>query len=313
MNYKIFIFLIFFIFVKNAFSENIALIRDIDKNEKPIFKNNLEQVTESFGNQAITIDYYNMIDWNFLKNQNEITKEKTIYNALNKFFKKNKIKKIIIGGDRYNYNSPKYHPEPKERFYFTKVLTKMIKEKKIKVFGICGGMQGVLYFNGIELDSLKNILGHEDKKYQSAITYKEQFYYDKKQFRNCLLHLNKIYIKKESSLAKSMIKAEKKYKINFERNKNNDLIAYTAFSHFNAVSNKPENLKKIYDKNFQIVGLSEDNIIYIVEDENHNLLIEGHPEISANIIKCKNTFSKENIIFSRILFDNLFKKPKKIF
>jgi gamma-glutamyl-gamma-aminobutyrate hydrolase PuuD len=311
MNFKLLIFLTLLVITNNAFCENIGLLKELNpgKNKK-IFKHHIEQVIESFDDNVVVIDYYNMINWDLLKNQNDAQKEKVIYDALSKFFKKNHIKKIIIGGDNYNYNAPKYHPEPKQRFYFTKVLTKMIREKKIKVFAICGGMQGILYFNDIELDSVKNILNDDEGKYHSSGKYmkNEQFYYDKKTYRSCMTELNPIYIKKDSYLANLMVEAEKKHKIKFQRYHNKDLITHTAFFHFNAVSNKPENLKKLQEKNFKIVGLSEDDIIYIVEDENQNLLIEGHPEIAANIIRCSNSFSKEDMIFSRLLFENLLNK-----
>ena len=316
MRYKL-LFFLFLFFFQSSFAENIAFLKQLKKNdEKQIFRHNIEEVIESFNDRPIILNYLNIVNWNLLKDADDATKEKEIYNTLKKFFKKNHIRKLIIGGDDYNYNEPPFHPEPRERFFFTKVLTKMIQRKEIRVFAICGGMQGILYFNDIKLNSLKNILKRESKEYQSGAKYlnsnEERFFYDKKQFRSCGSPLNEVRIIQESYLGSLMIQSEKKYKIKYPRDNDNSLIAHVAFAHFHAVDNSPHNLEKLKQKNFKIVGLSQDNIVYIVEDEHHNILIEGHPELVANINRCPQEFSKEDVIFSRLLFNNLLKKSKRV-
>ncbi len=104
-----------------------------------------------------------------------------------------------------------------------------------------------------------------------------------------------------------MIKAEKKHKIKYQRNENGFLITNVAMAHFHAAKNSKENVEKIKKNGFQISGFSEDNIIYILEDKNHNILIQGHPEFSANILRCP-CRAKEDVVFARLLFANLMKK-----
>ena len=177
-------------------------------------------------------------------------------------------------------------------------------------------MEGILYFNDVKLNSVRKILNSNTEKYHQALKYikskNEQIPSDIKQLQSCEAPLNKIFINQNSHLGKRMLDAEQRYQIKYLRNSNGFLIANILSLHFHAVDNKLSNIMKIYDKGFKIVALSEDDIIYIVEDKNHNLLIQGHPELVANTIQCTKNFSKEDVIFSRLLFDNLLKKPKNI-
>lgn len=301
----------------DSFSENIGVLKWLDDGVNYGDKHNIEYVLESFGDKSIIIDYYNMVNWDEIKNYEDKEKELVIFNALTRFFKENDIKKVVMGGDNYNYNAPPYHPEPRERFYFTKVLSRMIDGKNVKVLAICGGMQGILHFNGIKLNSLKSILGDEDTKYQNAVYYlnlsDEEFIEKKSKYKSCECPLNEIFIDDSSSLGRLLLRAEKKYNIKYERDGNNFFIVHGSFANFHAPDNRLENIMKIYDGGFKVIGLSRDEIPYIIEDKNGNIMIQAHPELVANIIKCNDAFDKRDVIFNRLLFAHLINGDEKEF
>lgn len=140
---------------------------------EPRLRHNIIQVLESFHTHPITIDYEQLIDWHTVEKLSEKKIEKIFQNELKKFLTKNNITKIVLGGDNYNYNVPPLHPDPR-RPLFTKAISKMEKEGKIKILAICGGMQGILWYNNVKLAAVESMIGKEKaEKYFSAGEYLE--------------------------------------------------------------------------------------------------------------------------------------------
>jgi gamma-glutamyl-gamma-aminobutyrate hydrolase PuuD len=205
---------------------------------------------------------------------------------------------------------------PQARKFFTKAISRMEREGRVKVLGICGGMQGILYFNDIALDTVSSMIGKiKAEKYKSAYPFLSNDHYinQTKKFYSCQAKLNKIFISQRSRIGNLMIKAEKKYGIKYDRNREEDLIVEVPFAHGNAVSSFDRiNLDKLKSSDFNVVGLSEDRIIYVVENKkNGDILIQGHPELIANTNHCGKSFADRNAIFGRLLFYNLLQNQLK--
>ena len=312
------IFLLMLFLCKDIMAnENIGVIKGLEKKSSNNFKHNIVEVLESFNKNPIVIDYLNIVNWSEIQNLSSDNIDDIVYHSLKKFLRKNHIKKIVLGGDNYNYNTKPYHPMPQARKFFTKAITKMEREGRVKVLGICGGMQGILYFNDIKLDTIFNMIGeNKAKKYKSAYPFLSNDHYinQTKTFYSCQAKLNKIFISQRSRIGVLMIKAEKKYGIKYDRNKEDDLIVEVPFAHENAVlSFNSINLDKLKNSDFDIVGFSEDKIVYVVENrKNGDILIQGHPELVANIAHCGRSFHDRDVIFARLLFYNLLKNQLKI-
>ena len=268
-------------------------------------KQNVIQVLESFHVNPMIIDYESLVDWHTVEKLSEKKVEKIVQNELKKFLKKNNITKIVLGGDSYNYNVVPFHTDPR-RPLFTKAIAKMEKEGKIKIFGICGGMQGILWANNIKLATVESMIGKEKaEKYFSAERYliDDKYSEETKRFQSCDTPFIKVTINRKSHLGELMKTAEKKYKIKYTRGENKNLVTEVPSAHHNAVNSlDTENLKHMKDKGFNIIGESEDKLIYLTEGKkNKDILIEGHPELLANVLRCQN-FSRESTIFARLLF-----------
>jgi gamma-glutamyl-gamma-aminobutyrate hydrolase PuuD len=325
-NKLLFFFLLCLSFSLNA-QQNIGVLKGFG--DKPAaLKHNITEVLESFCANPVIIDYTTIVDWNSIKNikpedineqtlkpEQIVEIDKVVYKTLDKFLRDNKIRKIVIGGDNYNYNEVPYHPAPQSRRFITKALAQMEKEGKIKLLGICGGMQGILYYDNIKLDSIKNMIGEEKaKKYISAEEYIMGEKYietssdgTSNKFYACDAKLNKLFIAENSHIGRLMITAEKEYDVKYERDKSGNLITYIPSAHHNGVSSFDKvNLEKLDKDGFKVIGKSEDGIVYVTEmDKSYDIMIEGHPELLANVTKCKNSFPRGSVIFSRLLFWDL--------
>lgn len=325
-NRLLFFFLLCWSFSLNA-QQNIGVLKGFG--DKPaVLKHNIIEVLESFCVNPVIIDYNTVVDWNNIKSiKPEEINEKTlkpeqieqidklVYNNLKRFLKENKIYKVVIGGDNFNYNEEPYHPAPQSRRFITKALAQMEKEGKIKLLAICGGMQGILYYDNVKLDTVKNMIG-EDKaqKYLSAEPYimGEKYIESSKdegsnKFYSCNSKLNKLLVSENSHIGRLMITAEKQYDIKYERDGKGNLITLIPSAHHNGVSSFDKaNLDKLDKDGYKVIGKSEDGIVYITEtDKSSDIMIEGHPELLANVNKCKNSFPKEAVVFSRLLFWDL--------
>ncbi len=277
-----------------------------------LFPNNHEKIGVMVG-----IDYYesttreNFDVFSFLKylgkkpvfiNYLELRKckddpdvEKCVYHSIEYVLKKKKITKVIIGGDHYNYNAPPFHPNPYRKLA-TKALNALEKNGSIKILGICGGMQGILYYNDIKIEKISEIVGEKKaKKYMNA--------YD----LSCKTVLNKIFVARGSQLEKVINEYELKYEFKFDRNEKGEIVVHIASAHSNGFSAFDKtSLKKIESTGYKISGTSEDGVIYIVENDK-SLLIQGHPEFISFDLKYINCFDKRDILFNRMIFENFLK------
>ena len=311
------IFLLIILLCKNIVAnENIGVIEGLEKKSTNNAKHNIIEVLESFDRNPMIIDYLSIVNWSEIQNLSSDKIDDIVYHSLKKFLRKNHIKKIVLGGDNYNYNTEPYHPMPQARKFFTKAISRMEREGRVKVLGICGGMQGILYFNDIALDTVSSMIGKiKAEKYKSAYPFLSNDHYinQTKKFYSCQAKLNKIFISQRSRIGNLMIKAEKKYGIKYDRNREEDLIVEVPFAHGNAVSSFDRiNLDKLKSSDFNVVGLSEDRIIYVVENKkNGDILIQGHPELIANTNHCGKSFADRNAIFGRLLFYNLLQNQLK--
>ncbi len=317
INIKHLIFLFIILFCNESIAlENIGVLKSLEKKDI-IMKHNIIEVLESFNKNSVIIDYVNIVSWDKVQNLPSDSIDEMVYVELRKFLRKNHIKKIVIGGDNFNYNVPPYHPKPYARKFVTKAIARLEKEGRVKVLGICGGLQGIVHFNDIKLDTVEHMIGKfKAANYMSAYPFisSEHYSYVAKEFYSCQSTLNNIYISQNSRIGRLMMEAEKKYNVKYERNSKDDLIVGIPMAHNNAISSfDRDNLNRLKNSDFEVVGLSEDGIVYVVENKkNGDIMIQGHPELVANVIRCNESFPYRDVIFSRLLFLNLLKNQSKI-
>ena len=279
--------------------ENVGVIKNTKSNEKN-GKQNIFEILESFGVNPVTVDYGSVVNWKEIEKLKGEEAELKIYKALKGFLKSNKITKIVISDDSRSFAQAFNSKESERRSRMTKAVADLERKNKVDVLAIAGGMDGVLYHNGVNISEIKTMISPKRAaKYESAT---RNLNMSGKQF--CNAPTNKVLISKSSEMGRLMQLAEQKYNIKYGVNGEN-YVTEMQFSHSDAVSSEEENIDQLENAGFKVTGKSIDGLVFVVENKtNNDVLIAGHP-ILANIIRCPNVGSKEARIFARLLFCNL--------
>ncbi|MBQ4874566.1 MAG: gamma-glutamyl-gamma-aminobutyrate hydrolase family protein [Rickettsiaceae bacterium H1] len=204
------------------------------------------ELINKFGADVILIDY------------NELAKQKgNLEKRVRKFIKDNNITKVIIPGNNYNLDAKPFPPNT-NRQDVTAVLAKMANEDRISLMGICGGLQGIMYAEGVELVGVQSI-GGDSKKHEIS--------FPNPHIENVPLH--EIKVNPKSRLAKI---------IGDDTGDVGMISLYLPDAHSRVIDNNAENITKLENAGYKVIGFSNDGMIEIIEDKLGNIHFQGHPE-----------------------------------
>ncbi len=208
---------------------------------------NIPEMLNKLGAETIIIDY------------NQLARgSENIENSIRGFIKKQGIKRVIIPGNYYNLNTEPYPPNT-NRQDATAVVTKMANEGEIYLMGICGGLQGIMYAEGIKLTGV-------DSFDLSNHTLSEEGYQEKN------VALGRVKVTQDSRIAQVLSKHKKLF------NKGGSAEFYTVEAHHNMVDNNSQNIEKLHQLGYKVVGHSKYGVIEAIEDRFGNIHFQGHPE-----------------------------------
>ena len=213
------------------------------------YSSNIEEMLQGLGADTILVDY-NAI----------VRQEGTLESKVRTFIHNNNINKVIIPGNYYNLDSEPFPPTT-YRQDVTEMLVKIADEQKIRLMGICGGLQGIVHAKGIKMVEVKSISNGNAK--QHLISHPNPH------SQNALLH--EIRINPSSKLG--VIVGE-----HVDLNENGWINLYLPDLHSRVINNSMENISKLNAAGYKIVGFSADGMIEIIEDEVGNVHFQGHPE-----------------------------------
>ncbi|MGN7678984.1 MAG: gamma-glutamyl-gamma-aminobutyrate hydrolase family protein [Anaplasma sp.] len=185
-----------------------------------------------------------------------------IENRLREFLESNQVDRVFIPGNHYNVISAPLPPIP-HRQLATAALMRLMGDGglKLRLLAICGGLQGVLYAQGVDIDRVENMLGSSATALSHEISLPNP--------RLAGVPLTRAKALPSTKLA-SIVDRINDY--------SGDMVFYMPDAHSEAVSNTAENVKRLKDLGYKIAALSDDGIIEAVEDEKGNMLIQMHPE-----------------------------------
>lgn len=199
---------------------------------------------------------------------NKILKKK-----VNDFIEENDITGIMLPGDFYNYDTHPFHPEPKSRPRYSKILLEIAKEKNLPLLGVCGGMQAISHIEGIKVDRVKNMVG---ERFARRHLLSETAAYDVNTNPNFLAENTRAQKAEDGTKIATFIKA---FRRQFGYNEESDLYINLPEAHGGAVSNDKDNLKKIKELGYIVNLYSPDGIIQGMEHKDYDItLFQGHPE-----------------------------------
>lgn len=237
---------------------------------------NIYEMFCSWGVKAVLIDYNKIISLKKIQaefaKQDEILAKKLILDQVKievaKFIKEHKINRIFIPGNHYNLHSQPFPPTP-YRQLVTEAIVKIVDDNPaIHLLGICGGLQGIVHAKGIEVVSVASLVNSEEQQKSHLKSAPNP------QKEN--VPLQQIKIVPSSRLAEVVAK--------FLLPDENGWFS-TCFpdAHSGAVSNTPENRRKLELLGYKIAAFSNDGIIEAIEDKHGNIYFQSHPE--ALVIK----------------------------
>lgn len=207
------------------------------------------EMFNNFGVKTVLIDYNKIINLKEIQEkslifakQDEMLARKLALDRIKievaQFIKEHKINRIFIPGNYYNFHS---EPPPPYRQLVTEAIVKIVDDNPaIHLLGICGGLQGIINAKGIEPQK-------ED------------------------VPLQQIKIVPNSRLAELVAKF-------LIPNENGWFTTYFPDAHSGAVSNTPENRRKLELLGYKIAAFSSDGVIEAIEDKHGNIYFQSHPE-----------------------------------
>lgn len=193
---------------------------------------------------------------------------------MEKCIKEQKISGILFPGDGFNYDAHPYHPQPKARPRYSKILVEIAKEQGIPLVGACGGLQAVMYSEGINLKRVSSMVGHDHAKNHTL--------------SETHTNLSNVDFLAQNCREQEVIEGTKLYsflkKAEANAGINNDGKPYfmNPEAHGGAIDLDPTNINKLKEKGYKISARSPDKIIQGVEHAKYNItLFQGHPEALA--------------------------------
>ncbi len=194
------------------------------------------------------------IDYNELVSRNG-----DLESVLRDFIEENNITKVIIPGNYYNLDSAPFAPNS-NRQDVTGLLVKIAGEQKIRLLGICGGLQGIVHSQGIELVKVKDIKGDVEKHLISDPNPQSP-----------TVPLGKVRLNPFSNLAKII-------QSHIDSDLNGWMNLYLPDAHSRVINNSVENIMRLENAGYRVIGFSQDGMIEIIEDKVGNVHFQGHPE-----------------------------------
>ncbi|GFR25279.1 glutamine amidotransferase [Trichonephila clavata] len=226
---------------------------------------NVYEMFNNFRVKTVLIDYNKIISLkkiqieslNLAKQDETLAKKLTLDRIkveVAKFIKEHKINRIFIPGNYYNLHSEPFPPTPCRQLV-TEAIVKIIDDNPaIHLLGIC---EGIMNAKGIEVVS---VVSDEEKEIKSAPNPQKED-----------VPLQQIKIVPNSRLAELVAKF-------LIPNENGWFSTYFPDAHSGAVSNTPENRRKLELLGYKVAAFSSDGVIEAIEDKHGNIYFQSHPE-----------------------------------
>lgn len=214
------------------------------------FSDGIIEMLSSLEAEVLLIDY------------NELVRQKgDLEGNVRGFITTHGIKRVIIPGNYYNMESEPFAPNT-NRQDVTVILTKIANEGTIYLMGICGGLQGIMHAEGVKIVKVQDIPGHHAQYHLVSDPDPHS--------KNVPLH--KVRINPVSRLAEVLKNS------NVDMDKNGWIYLYLPDAHSRVLSNSDENIKRLAEAGYKIIGFSNDGMIEIIEDKFGNFHFQDHPE-----------------------------------
>ncbi|GFR13438.1 glutamine amidotransferase [Trichonephila clavata] len=208
-------------------------------------------------NKIISLKKIQIESLNLAKQDETLAKKLTLDRIkveVAKFIKEHKINRIFIPGNYYNLHSEPFPPTPCRQLV-TEAIVKIIDDNPaIHLLGIC---EGIMNAKGIEVVS---VVSDEEKEIKSAPNPQKED-----------VPLQQIKIVPNSRLAELVAKF-------LIPNENGWFSTYFPDAHSGAVSNTPENRRKLELLGYKVAAFSSDGVIEAIEDKHGNIYFQSHPE-----------------------------------
>ncbi|ACT69180.1 hypothetical protein ACJZTR_00835 [Neorickettsia risticii] len=210
--------------------------------------------------EVVMVDY-NLIHSDYLKKNKKVPLEKVLENAL----EVKGVKHLILPGDVYNVHMSPLHPTSTKGHMY-KALLGLVKENKVSIFGICGGMQQFFNADGIRILNLLQMgIAEPHKKQKDPNSASTPSPYPDRLIRKVMVN--------PASKVGAIIS-----QVPLEVTANGWLILYVPELHSEGVALDKDNLKTLRDSGYNVVGFAEDGVIEIVEDRHGNFYFQPHIE-----------------------------------
>ncbi|MGL9718121.1 MAG: gamma-glutamyl-gamma-aminobutyrate hydrolase family protein [Wolbachia sp.] len=235
---------------------------------------NIYEMFNNFRVKTVLIDYNKIISLKkiqaeslSLAKQDEMLAKKLTLDRIKvevgKFIKEHKINRIFIPGNYYNLHSEPFPPTPCRQL-ITEAIVKIVDDNpEIHLLGICGGLQGIMNAKGIEVVSVANLVSDEEKQRSHLKSAPNPQQED--------VPLQQIKIVPNSRLAEVVVKF-------LSPDENGWFSTCFPDAHSGAISNTPENRKKLELLGYKIAAFSNDGVIEAIEDKHGNIYFQSHPE-----------------------------------
>ncbi|WP_406832888.1 glutamine amidotransferase-related protein [Wolbachia endosymbiont (group A) of Apoderus coryli] len=220
---------------------------------------NIYEMFNNFGVKTVLIDYNKIISLkkiqteslNLAKQDETLAKKLTLDRIkveVAQFIEEHKINRIFIPD---NLHSEPFPPTP-YRQLVTEAIAKIVDDNpSIHLLGICGGLQGIMNAKGIE------VVSDEEKR--------------RSHLKSAQKALQQIKIVPNSRLAELVAKF-------LIPNENGWFSTCFPDAHSGAVSNTPENRRKLELLGYKVAAFSSDGVIEAIEDKHGNVHFQSHPE-----------------------------------
>lgn len=220
---------------------------------------NIYEMFNNFGVKTVLIDYNKIISLkkiqteslNLAKQDETLAKKLTLDRIkieVAQFIKEHKINRIFIPD---NFHSEPFPPTP-YRQLVTEAIVKIVDDNPaIHLLGIC---EGIMNAKGIEVVS---VVSDEEKRIKSA--------------PNPQKALQQIKIVPNSRLAEVVARF-------LSPDENGWFSTCFPDAHSGAVSNTPENRRKLELLGYKVAAFSSDGVIEAIEDKHGNIYFQSHPE-----------------------------------
>ncbi|MDX5462460.1 MAG: glutamine amidotransferase [Wolbachia endosymbiont of Tetragnatha montana] len=243
--------------VENRVNDDIVvgLLKTEEAHELGLSQN-IYEMFNNFGVKTVLIDYNKIINLKeiqeeslILSEQDKLLARKLVLDRIKvevaQFIKEHKINRIFIPDNLHSAPTP-------YRQLVTEAIVKIVDDNpSIHLLGIC---EGIMNAKGIE------VVSDEEKQIKSAPNPQKED-----------VPLQQIKIVPNSRLAELVAKF-------LIPNENGWFSTYFPDAHSGAVSNTPENRRKLESLGYKVAAFSSDGVIEAIEDKHGNVHFQSHPE-----------------------------------